>query len=531
MGSESRPRTLHRDALVAVTFLGVLLCSGAIYGFAAFELMLKKEGLFVRGTGPDGDPTYDAAKFNLIISVASAVLAGGSTFVGVTLDLGGPQLSVRRQLPGSPAEIVRASAHPPFPALPSPAAHRRTAACHWQHSYCTCLCGALVHVQHRLCAAGIRRCGRRAAWILCEACVQSCSAAPPLAGSATLLTSFRAAFVYPQYISLIISLNCCLFDSSSVVFPVMQALYHAGVSLRVMMLVYTGVGVVLFGAAIVLWGVERAALEAEAGKGSPDPTPTPSDGGEEGGSDLEAQLLDKSPGGTPVPVSARSFRQQLCTVEFGFAFAMCIVCMWRSNLFLGLANDFLASLGDAQHGDVVTTTVAWVIPAGVVFVPVAAWLLDNMGLVVSGYTTFGLGLAYGILTCIPNLWLQVGTAVLFTMYRALFYSYLSTYTAKVFGMATVGRLTGILYTSTAIFIPFSILIDQAVQDQLHGNFLPVNIAMTAMLAIPILASLAMTWVTQEPALKWPLGEIPLLTAPQQGEEYTAVPQRKDSSIQ
>ncbi|CAE7764761.1 FMP42 [Symbiodinium sp. KB8] len=490
MGSESRPRTLHRDALVAVTFLGVLLCSGAIYGFAAFELMLKKEGLFVRGTGPDGDPTYDAAKFNLIISVASAVLAGGSTFVGVTLDLGGPQLSVRRQLPESPAEIVR-----------------------------------LLHATGSILIA-LASVERSFMYNIGFALLGYAGAGDALRGSCA-----RAAFVYPQYISLIISLNCCLFDSSSVVFPVMQALYHAGVSLRVMMLVYTGVGVVLFGAAIVLWGVERAALEAEAGKGSPDPTPTPSDGGEEGGSDLEAQLLDKSPGGTPVPVSARSFRQQLCTVEFGFAFAMCIVCMWRSNLFLGLANDFLASLGDAQHGDVVTTTVAWVIPAGVVFVPVAAWLLDNMGLVVSGYTTFGLGLAYGILTCIPNLWLQVGTAVLFTMYRALFYSYLSTYTAKVFGMATVGRLTGILYTSTAIFIPFSILIDQAVQDQLHGNFLPVNIAMTAMLAIPILASLAMTWVTQEPALKWPLGEIPLLTAPQQGEEYTAVPQRKDSSIQ
>ena len=146
-----RAYTPARTALVVLSLALTLCCSGVIYGFAAFELSLKREGLF-RTEHADGSVTYDASQYNTIVSVASAVLAGGSTFVGITLDLGGPMLSVRAVA----SAACWASSAAPLHAPPLAVGRRCGFQYGGQCDHGLRELGALVHVQHRLRHAGVR---------------------------------------------------------------------------------------------------------------------------------------------------------------------------------------------------------------------------------------------------------------------------------------------------------------------------------------------------------------------------------------
>lgn len=62
----------------------------------------------------------------------------------------------------------------------------------------------------------------------------------------------------------------------------------------------------------------------------------------------------------------------------------------------------------------------------------------------SAYMVVLIGLGYGGLSLVPNLQVQLGTALLFTFFRAALFSFVAAFNAKVFGPASVGRVTGIL---------------------------------------------------------------------------------------
>ena len=85
----------------------------------------------------------------------------------------------------------------------------------------------------------------------------------------------------------------------------------------------------------------------------------------------------KAPAPKPKLVADMSFSKQLCTPEFLFVYIFCCTNMFRSNMFLGTAGNFLLSLGDAQHHDLYATFLASIIPVGFVFVPLISYFLDT----------------------------------------------------------------------------------------------------------------------------------------------------------
>ena len=76
-------------------------------------------------------------------------------------------------------------------------------------------------------------------------------------------------------------------------------------------------------------------------------------------------------------VAELPFKQQLRTVEFVFIYIFCCVMMFRSNLFLGTAGNFLISLGDDKDDDRYAKLLASIIPLGFIFVPVISYFLDR----------------------------------------------------------------------------------------------------------------------------------------------------------
>jgi hypothetical protein len=59
---------------------------------------------------------------------------------------------------------------------------------------------------------------------------------------------------------------------------------------------------------------------------------------------------------------------------------------------------------------------------------------------------------YSVFMCIPILYCQPVAAFFFTFFRALLFTFVGSYNAVVFGPKSVGRVAGIVYTSTAFFI-------------------------------------------------------------------------------
>jgi len=142
----------------------------------------------------------------------------------------------------------------------------------------------------------------------------------------------------------------------------------------------------------------------------------------------------------------------------------------------------LATLGDADHGDAISIATGWIVPAGVLFVPIIDWALASGGYGFSAYSVVGIGIAYGALSCVHQLQLQSATAVLFTLYRAFLFSVVAAFNADVFGPMTVGRISGILYTTTAAFIGLQPLLTRVAQGPLDGDYMPVNAGLTVLAA-------------------------------------------------
>lgn len=127
------------------------------------------------------------------------------------------------------------------------------------------------------------------------------------------------------------------------------------------------------------------------------------------------------------------------------------------------------------------------------------------GFAVSAYMVVVIGLAYGGLSIVPILQVQLGTAFMFTFYRAALFSFVAAFNAKIFGPASVGRVTGILYvladtagarwlaaclcsacdryTTTAALIVLQYPATTLTVDTFHNNYQPLHAFLTLCCAL------------------------------------------------
>jgi hypothetical protein len=80
-----------------------------------------------------------------------------------------------------------------------------------------------------------------------------------------------------------------------------------------------------------------------------------------------------------------------------------------------------------------------------------------------------LGVLYGTLVLINSLPVQLGTFLAFTGYRAFLYSVMSTFNAHIFGLRTLGRITGFVFTSSAVFQLLQYPLVSSIDSVFHKN--------------------------------------------------------------
>lgn len=96
--------------------------------------------------------------------------------------------------------------------------------------------------------------------------------------------------------------------------------------------------------------------------------------------------------------------------------------MLRANCFIGFNGQMMAHLGDAKHNNFYTGLFGWVLPGGIIFVPLIDASIMKLGLSPTLHLTNGLGLLYGGLGLVPILEAQPATFVAFTAFRAFLYA-------------------------------------------------------------------------------------------------------------
>eukprot|EP00040_Diaphanoeca_grandis_P006366 m.37132 g.37132 ORF g.37132 m.37132 type:complete len:511 (+) comp17588_c0_seq1:319-1851(+) len=328
-------------------------------------------------------------------------------------------------------------------------------------------------------------------------------------GLLSMLAAFPISFRFPRYQAAILAAISCTFDGSSLVF----ALYHKfGLvmedSRKFLLLGHAALGVLVYGVLFVGWSrllrfeakeaklkLFRASinddndnnvnsnnsLNDDRGHGnqglshSNDTHAAVSINGNERAHVYEGVYEDDYASDTDhnradtALLSHRSWMAQLRTFEFFCIAAFSAIQMLRANAYIGFNDQVLAELGDEGKDNYFTNLFGWVLPAGVIFVPIIDWWIRKLGLANTLHATNFIGLVFGAMVLIPSLPAQVGTFIAFTCYRAFLYATVSTFIAQVFGLETLGRITGFVYTTASCFNLLQYPLQTLISDYYDGN--------------------------------------------------------------
>lgn len=130
---------------------------------------------------------------------------------------------------------------------------------------------------------------------------------------------------------------------------------------------------------------------------------------------------------------------------------------------------------------------------GVIAVPFIGLVLDHTS------TPFVLGLlvtlatAIGVLGVIPEMWAAYANICLFVVYRPLYYTAVSDYSAKVFGFATFGKVYGLIICLAGILNFSQQGLDALTHKTFRNDPIPVNILLLGVAALVGILLVGFVW--------------------------------------
>jgi len=279
---------------------------------------------------------------------------------------------------------------------------------------------------------------------------------------------------FPKSNVIIIALISTLYDASSLVFVLIKLVYDAGVSLHAIAIALIVMCIAICVAMVYLWSIIPKLSQNT-------------------GSKPDERLLKSKEFGT------FGF-SQTCTLEFACVLAFMAVNMTRSNLYLGMLSPFFDSLSTIDTTTYITIAT-FMVPAGCLFTPVVDMTISKLG----GAGALGMvhlvGAIYSGLNLVPVLWVQLVATGLYGYYRALLFSAVSAFNVNVFGFKSLGRINGVMYTSTGLF---SLLIGPSIswaQEQCDNDFTALNLIQLGFLAFSMAFVVALYYNSVEPWVK------------------------------
>lgn len=418
-----------RIALVLTVFASDLLLTGLVFGWAPLLLMLQDEQQYGElctddAALIDSDDTSNTGfacveqenQLNLMFAVASVTMNAASLPIGIFLDYAGPMKAITL------AAIVELTGL-------------------FLMAYADSQTFDVFLPAYTMLAFG---------------------------GSMTMMASFPASFVIMQYQTAILAGISCFFDGSSVVFLILYTLQSAFDTTRQQL--FIGLAMlagVIYLLLIVFWYLNEGSINlnsdtsdsasvTEEDLQETNALLNPETHVEAPNADYGATLHDPFMDDTTIQKLQLELdalqlvdvpmRKQLMSIEFAFIVVFAMIQVLRATFYIGTTNKLLENYGDGDDGYIYTKVFSIILPLGFLFVPAIDYIVEDKGLALSLLVTNGLGVAYNVLSLVPNLPVQCFAFFLFTGFRAFLYAVMSAFTAKTFGLKNLGTLMGIIFS-------------------------------------------------------------------------------------
>ncbi|RDI89884.1 hypothetical protein Vi05172_g835 [Venturia inaequalis] len=177
--------------------------------------------------------------------------------------------------------------------------------------------------------------------------------------------------------------------------------------------------------------------------------------------------------------------QQIKTPWFFLITLFTILQMARMNLLIATVwTQYRYLLDSIEGADRINNFFDIALPiAGVIAVPFIGSILDNLSVAVILGLVVSLSTAIGILGIIPSIWGGYVNVALFCLLRPLYYSAMSDYAVKVFGLATFGTIYGTIVCVSGLFTFGQAALQAVTHDFFHDNPTPVNLIITTLVLV------------------------------------------------
>jgi len=290
-----------------------------------------------------------------------------------------------------------------------------------------------------------------------------------IGGFLIMVSAFPVSFIFPKSQTIILAAVSCLFDASSLTFQVFAELTKF-ISRKNLFVGYAAIACLVYSGLFVLWGWAPSQHDSN-NEHELDPNTSlvqneaqlvGYDDDDNDNNDDEAEGHMEPPIMWSLPIS-----KQLKSFEFLFIVIFASVQQLRANTYIGLNDQILTRMGDTNGHYI--DIFGYALPAGLFFIPLIDIVVNMLGLVGAIHATNILGIMYGGLVLVQCLPVQIVTFVAFTGYRAFLYSVMSTFNANVFGLQTLGRITGFVFTSSAVFQLLQYPIVNSIPTYFHND--------------------------------------------------------------
>ncbi|KAI9796186.1 MAG: hypothetical protein M1833_006437 [Piccolia ochrophora] len=187
--------------------------------------------------------------------------------------------------------------------------------------------------------------------------------------------------------------------------------------------------------------------------------------------------------------------EQIRSPWFVLITAFTVVQMLRINYFVAtIRPQYEYLLNDYDKAVDVNTFFDVALPlGGVIAVPFIGFVLDNTSTVFVLSLLVTVASTIGVLGVLPFKGAAYANVVLFCLYRPLYYTAISDYSAKVFGFTTFGSVYGTIMCLGGLFNFLQTPLDALTHQGFDRDPVPVNVILLVVAAVIGVALVAFVW--------------------------------------
>ncbi|KAF1930583.1 MFS general substrate transporter [Didymella exigua CBS 183.55] len=338
-----------------------------------------------------------------------------------------------------------------------------------------------------------------------------------LGGPFVFISSFQLSNTFPQYSGLILALLTGAFDTSSAIFLFYRLAYQATDGAFTPKKFFLGYLIVpayilavqiFFMPATSYKTVGELVTEVEDGNSVHDSDDEIEDqatvqslqnarrihrdsiaseitallGTKDGANQAKEEEKKRNKSGVWGALHGRTASEQIRTPWFILITLFTVLQMTRINYFVAtIRSQYTYIFHDYSKAVEINNFFDVALPVGgIISIPFIGLILDNTS------TTFTLSLlvaiatTIGVLGIIPETWAAYGSIVLFVLYRPLYYTAVSDYSAKVFGFATFGKVYGLIICLAGVLNFSQSALDAATHKVFRNDPVPINVILLGM---------------------------------------------------